>query len=66
MLCPFPLLLWLAYHHHRTGYYLGNPEYLRYNLQATLNPLRIALALLMRLWQVFGYLNLFLLTLGAA
>ncbi len=65
LICLAPLLLWLAYHHHRTGYYLGNPEYLRYNLQATLNPLRILLALVIRLWHVFGYLNLFLLTVGA-
>ena len=65
LICLAPLLLWLVYHHHRTGYYLGNPEYLRYNLQATLNPLRILLAILIRLWHVFGYLNLFLLTLGA-
>ena len=65
LLCLLPLLLWFAYHHHRTGFYLGNPAYLRYNLQATLNPLRIVLALLIRLWHVLGYLNLFLLTLGA-
>ena len=38
--------LWFAYHHHRTGFYFGNPEYLRYNLQATLSPLRIVLAML--------------------
>ncbi len=66
LFCLVPLAVWLAYHHHRTGFYLGNPEYLRYNLQATLNPLRICLALLTRLWHVFGYLNLFLLTGGAA
>lgn len=65
LICMVPLLGWLAYHHHHTGYYLGNPEYLRYNLQATLNPLRIVLALLIRLWHVLGYLNLFLLTLAA-
>jgi Dolichyl-phosphate-mannose-protein mannosyltransferase len=65
LLCLLPLLLWFEYHHHRTGFYLGNPEYLRYNLQATLNPLRIVLAFLIRLWHVLGYLNLFLLTLGA-
>ena len=65
LLCLAPLFLWFAYHHHRTGFYLGNPEYLRYNLQATLNPLRIVLALLIRLWHVFGYLNLFLLVFGA-
>lgn len=65
LLCLVPLLLWFGYHHHRTGFYLGNPYYLRYNLQATLTPLRILLALLIRLWHVLGYLNLFLLTLAA-
>jgi len=65
LICLVPLLLWFAYHHHRTGFYLGNPQYLHYNLLATLNPLRIALALLIRLWHVFGYLDLFLLTLAA-
>ena len=64
LVCVLPLMGWLAYHHHHTGYFLGNPAYLQYNLLATLNPLRIALALLLRLWHVFGYLNLFLLTLG--
>ena len=34
-------------------------------MQATLHPLRILLALLIRLWQTFGYLGLSLLTLGA-
>jgi hypothetical protein len=66
LICVVPLLLWFAYHHQRTGFYVGNPGYLRYNLQATLNPLRIVLALLIRLWHVFGYLNLFLLTIAAA
>jgi hypothetical protein len=66
LLCVVPLAAWLLYHHHRTGYFLGNPQYLRYNLGATLNPLRIALAMLLRLWHVLGYLNLFLLTVAAA
>lgn len=66
LLCFLPLALWLSYHHHRTGYYFGNPEYLQYNLGATLNPLRIVLALILRLWQVLGYLNLFVLTFAAA
>src|SRR5215469_308215 len=65
LLCLIPLLLWFAYHHHHTGFYLGNPGYLRYNLLATLTPLRIMLALILRLWHVFGYLGLFLLTFGA-
>src|SRR6266699_2680834 len=39
--------------------------FFRYNVQATLHPLRVLLALLIRLWQTFGYLGLSLLTLGA-
>lgn len=66
LLCAIPLACWLAYHHHVTGYIFGNPEYLRYNATATLNPLRIVLAMLIRSWQLLGYLNLFVLTLGAA
>ena len=56
------LTLWYAYHFHRTGYVFGNPEYFRYNVAATLSPLRFVLALGLRLWQAFGYLNLYLLT----
>jgi hypothetical protein len=66
LLCLVPLALWFLYHHHRTGFYFGNPEYLRYNLQATLSPLRVVLAILVRLWHTLGYLNLFVLTLAAA
>lgn len=66
LLCAIPLACWLAYHKHVTGYVFGNPEYLRYNATATLNPLRIVLAMLIRLWHLLGYLNLFVLTLGAA
>jgi hypothetical protein len=65
LLCAIPLAWWLAYHRHVTGYVFGNPEYLRYNATATLNPLRIVLAVLIRLWHLLGYLNLFVLTLGA-
>ena len=66
LLCLVPLLLWFAYHHHRTGFFLGNPEFLRYNLGATLTPLRVALAMLIRLWHLLGYLNLFVLTIFTA
>lgn len=61
-----PLALWYAYHHSRTGFVFGNPEFFRYNVAATTNPLRIFLALLMRLYQTLGYMNLFVLTLLAA
>lgn len=57
-----PLAGWYAYHFFQTGYIFGNPEFFAYNVENTLHPLRIALALLMRLWQTFGYLNLWLLT----
>ena len=60
-----PLALWYGYHRLRTGFIFGNPEFFRYNVQATMHPLRIALALLMRLWQVLGYMNLYPLTLAA-
>jgi hypothetical protein len=59
-----PLALWYAYHYHRTGFLFGNPEFLRYNVQATLHPLRILLAFGLRLWQLLAYLNLYLLTLA--
>ncbi len=62
LLPALPLKLWYGYHYLRTGYVFGNPEFFRYNVQNTMQPLRILLALLMRLWQTFGYMNLFLLT----
>ncbi len=65
LLAFLPLVAWLVYHFARTGFFFGNPEYFRYNVGATLTPLRFALALIERLWQAFGYLNLFVLT-GAA
>ena len=46
-----PLVAWYTYHFIRTGYVFGNPEFFRYNVKATLNPLRILLALLVRLWR---------------
>jgi hypothetical protein len=58
-----PLAGWYAYHYAKTGFLLGNPEFYRYNVAATLNPLRIPLTLGMRLWQLFGYFGLYLLTL---
>jgi hypothetical protein len=59
-----PLAGWYAYHYAKTGFLLGNPEFFRYNVAATFNPLRIPLALGLRLWQLFGYFGLYLLTLA--
>src|SRR6202451_4161081 len=59
-----PLIAWYGYHYANTGYVFGNPEFFRYNIAATLSVPRFALALLLRLWQVFGYLCLWVLTLA--
>ena len=59
-----PLALWYFYHWAHTGYVFGNPEFFRYNVAATLNPVRFLLALVLRLWQAFGYMHLWLLTLS--
>ncbi len=61
-----PLAAWFAWHLHRTGYLLGNPEFFRYNVAGTLHPLRILVAFGTRMWQLLGYMNLFVLTLAAA
>ena len=60
-----PLALWYAFHYWRTGFVFGNPEFFRYNVKATMQPLRVLLALGLRLWQVLGYLNLYFLTVAA-
>ena len=54
-----PLMAWYAYYHHRTGYLLGNPEFLRYNATSTLSPLRILLALAHRILQLTAHMNMF-------
>jgi len=59
-----PLACWYAYHYTKTGFLLGNPGFFRYNVAATLNPLRVPLAFGLRLWQLFGYFGLYLLTLA--
>lgn len=60
-----PLVCWYGYHYWKTGVVFGNAEFFRYNVQATMHPFRILLAMLFRLWQVFGYMNLYLLSAAA-
>jgi hypothetical protein len=62
LLPAVPLAAWYAYHFAKTGYVFGNPEFFRYNVAATLNPIRFLLALAMRIWQICGYLHLWVLT----
>jgi 4-amino-4-deoxy-L-arabinose transferase-like glycosyltransferase len=66
LLAIVPLCVWFVFHWARTGYVFGNPEYFRYNLASTLNPLRFLAALALRLWHLLGYMNMFLLTLATA
>jgi hypothetical protein len=64
LLPSLPLIAWYAYHFSKTGYVFGNPEFFRYNVAATLSFLRFVLALGLRLWQVFAYQHLWVLTLA--
>ena len=54
-----PLCGWYVYHWRRTGFVFGNPEFLRYNAEATLSPLRILLALFHRVLHLTAHMNLF-------
>jgi len=59
------LMAWGSFYHHVTGGWTGDREYLRYNLYATLNPTRVLLTLLRRLYETFvGGFN-WVLTAGA-
>jgi 4-amino-4-deoxy-L-arabinose transferase-like glycosyltransferase len=61
-----PLLGWLAYHHHATGRFFGNADFYQYNVTQALSPLRFLLALIQRIWHLFGTLNMLALTAATA
>ncbi len=63
LLALLPLAAWFAYHHARTGYTFGNPEYVRYNVGATLSAARVHSAFMRRVAQVTRHMNLWALTL---
>lgn len=54
-----PLAGWYAYHYAKTGYLFGNPEFLRYNAESTLTPLRILAAFGHRVLHLTAHMNLF-------
>jgi hypothetical protein len=65
LLSPIVVLAaWYGFHYIRTGYVFGNPEFFRYNVASTIHPGRFLIALMLRLWQAFGYLHLWILTLA--
>ncbi|MGO8757205.1 MAG: glycosyltransferase [Terracidiphilus sp.] len=57
--CVVPLAGWYAYHYAKTGFLFGNPEFLRYNAEATMTPLRIAAAFVHRVAHLTLHMNLF-------
>lgn len=63
-----PLCGWYAWHYMKTGFVFGNAQFLRYNAEATLTPLRILAAFGHRILHLTAHMNLFvpsLLTLAA-
>lgn len=63
-----PLAGWYAWHYAKTGFIFGNPEYLQYNAEMTLTPVRILAAFGHRILHLTAHMNLFvpsLLTLAA-
>lgn len=58
-----PLIAWYIYHHAKTGFTFGNPEYLRYNATANMSAHRVLLSLWHRLVHLTFHLNLYVITL---
>jgi len=57
--CVLPLAGWYAYHYAKTGFLFGNPEYLRYNAEATMTPVRMLAAFGHRILHLTAHMNLF-------
>ncbi len=63
-----PLAAWYAYHYAKTGFVFGNPQYVRYNAETTLEPIRFLAAFGHRVLHLAAHMNLFvpvLMTLAA-
>jgi hypothetical protein len=57
--CVLPLAAWYAYHFSKTGFLFGNPEFVRYNAETTLVPMRILAAFSHRILHLTAHMNLF-------
>ena len=57
--CVIPLAGWYGWHYAKTGFLFGNPEFLRYNATATLDPLRILAAFAHRVLHLTAHMNMF-------
>jgi hypothetical protein len=54
-----PLCVWYMWHYAKTGFVFGNPEFLRYNAEATMSPIRILAAFGHRILHLTAHMNLF-------
>jgi hypothetical protein len=54
-----PLVVWYVFHYAQTGFLFGNPEFLRYNAQATLTPARVLAAFGHRVLHLTAHMNMF-------
>ncbi len=57
--CILPLAAWYGWHYSKTGFFFGNPEFLRYNAQANLDPQRFLAAFEHRILHLTAHMNLF-------
>ena len=57
--CVVPLAAWYGWHYAKTGFVFGNADFLRYNAQETLTPVRILAAFGHRLLHLFAHMNMF-------
>ncbi len=57
--CVAPLGVWYLYHYAKTGFFFGNPQFLRYNAESTLTPLRVLAAFGHRVIHLTLHMNLF-------
>ena len=57
--CILPLIAWYAWHYAKTGFLFGNPEFLRYNAQANLSPVRFLAAFGHRILHLTMHMNMF-------
>ena len=57
--CVLPLAGWYAWHYAKTGFLFGNPEFLRYNAEANLTPVRFLAAFGHRILHLTAHMNLF-------
>jgi 4-amino-4-deoxy-L-arabinose transferase-like glycosyltransferase len=57
--CVLPLAAWYGFHYWKTGFFFGNPEFLRYNAEANLSLPRFLAALEHRVLHLTAHMNLF-------